>query len=603
MATPTWAAPAAPGPTTSWPFGFLTGAAVVGATLLRGWVLLGAEPDGGALVAVGAAASGSPSAGSLIELFVGRAAASAAPLEFWPLALALLVLWLGYCGSAFLAARALTRQPSHQLVLLVAMLFAAASLPGMATWPEGVVQSTLAIGFLLATAGAARWLNTGRIWEMWPILLGAIIALLGSPHSPWAPGFLVVAWAAALLFVPGVTLPQAAVAPAAVRGRRGWGIRGVATAILLLTACAWAVLTGGRPLGELPRDLGRLSGYVGEAFGTGLLPGAVGGPLSWVVGFGPWPASEPPVWIVVAGVQAVLVGLAASVFLTGRGLLPWGVPVAFIALSLTWFVLGSPPAQTGTGDQLLGLAVAPALLAVAVASTWEGPGRRRVPWPDSVTAWITPSRSRLVGLILVDAFIALSVTSIVAWSYARPPYPGADYLAQARDALATAPRDVPLLPQVVPAGYVDPGYAPLNTTDVVFAPLAERPEFLPWTSQLQGFDESGRLLPGVVEGVEVPVECAFWAPDFLITPTLPDFTYVAEITLAQPSLTGFAVRLGDGPSVSIPPSSTLTTVYAQISGSGNVIGFTPLGDAPVCLEKLVIGQAVLDEDPSTESSP
>jgi len=569
---------------------------LIGAVLVRAWVLLGSGLDGGTLVSVGAAASGTGDRASVLEWTFGLVAAWAAPLEMWPLSLGLLGLWIVYCAAALLVARSLAVQPSNRLFLLVVAVLTPLALPGMVAWPQGASQTTLAIGFLLVTAGSARYLSTGATPSLWPVPAGVGIALLGAPATPWAPVFLLIAWTAALLTLPRLTTPPSDLATDRPRLPRALAIAGVA-----LLAIAWAAVTGGRPFGEIPRDLGRVAGYLGEAIGTGLIPGLAGGPVSWVSGFNSWPAADPPAWLTFVGIQLLLLGICLSAFRTARGLLPWGLPLTFVALALIFFTMGSVAAVTGTGDQMLGLGVAPALLLVSVASALEHADRRGVPWPESLRRFITPGRRQAMSFVAMDVVVALSILSMVTWSQARPAFVGTAYIENVRASLTGAAPDIPILPQIVPPAYVDPGYAPLNTTEVVFAPLPSRPEFLPWTSKLQTLDDTGALVPAEVKGIQVPVDCSTWAPAALISPSLPEFTYIADITLSEPSQGGFSVHLGDGPQVTVPAMPDDTRVFVQLSGSGSTIAFNPLGDAPLCIQALKIGQLDL-VNPETEEA-
>ena len=174
-------------------------------------------------------------------------------------------------------------------------------------------------------------------------------------------------------------------------------------------------------------------------------------------------------------------------------------------------------------------------------------------------------------LVAIDVFLALSVLSALAWSDARGIYAGTEYIREAKAALAVADRDAPLLPQVLPPQVADPRLAPLNRTDIVFAPLPDRPDFATWTTDLRAFDGKGTLQPASLEGIDVSVACTSWAPGITLAQELPEFTYVVSIQLPAPSPAGFVVQLGQGPPATVPAGVGAATVYTQVSGSGSVL--------------------------------
>jgi hypothetical protein len=558
----------------------LTITVLVAALLVRAFVLYRGQLEDGGLASLGAIAAGASPGGdaSVLEWALGRFSIALAPMEYWPLGTFLLLLWGAYCAASWLAVRALATSPATRLALLALLLFSPMTLPGLSAWPIGVTSASLAVGVLLATYGAATYARSSRARGLVALVGATLIAVLGADAGLVSPAIVVPAWAIALLWIPGLVTqsPGRGTTPLS---RLVWS--GGAALTPLVVYVGWTALGVGVPGVTIPRDLGRVAGFVGESLGAGVLPALAGGPVFWSAGPTTWPAASAPFVVSLLGTQVLLAGVIATTLLTGRGLRPWALALGFTAALLTLLPLALPDRTIGTGPQMLGLAAVPAVLLVAA---WAAGERAPTGLP------LTSGQRALISVMAIDAFIALSLVSTLAWSDAREPYRGNAYVASSLISLAEAPRDVPLLPQVVPTDVVDFAYAPLNRTDIVFAPAANRPEFGTWTTRLAGLDPQGALRPAVIDGISIPVACDAWAPQVPIGQSLPAFDYVLAIGKADGDLSGFTVRLGDGPATVIPAGIEATTVYAMVSGSGSTITIASLGDQTVCPTALRIGQ-------------
>jgi hypothetical protein len=582
MASASGVAPTqANGPWSPRQFHALTALALVAAVFLRALVLLRGDLSGQLLAAAGAVYTGEPGMpASPIERLLTSVALALAPMEYWPIALCLLLLWMAYCTAAWIACRSLTTSPSVRLVLLVLAVYTPMALPGMSAWPLGVESGCIAIGVLLTTHGAVRLHATGHLRDSWTMSLGTLIALAGSSGWPWSPALLVPVWAAVLAFLP--------LLPGAPRwsddGARPTKSEVIAASIPLALGVASILVSGRSPLGPMPRDLGRIAGFVGESVGSGLIPSLAGGPVAWTAQPDAWPLADASGWISFLGLQVILLGLASCVFLTRRGLLAWGVGLVFAGLSLAFFAMSTGPAVVGSGKEMLALAPVPAYFLLAAAAAMTAPGLR---WPFS---W--PGRHQLpvAAFVATDLFLALSIMSTFTWSDSRTPYLGEEYVKAATTSLSSAAPQVSVLAQVVPPEVADPRYAPLNRTDVIFAPVPERPPFAPWTTALQAFDNEGVLRPALLKGIKASITCTTWAPDITLSQVLPEFTYVIAIDLTTPARDGYGVQLGSGPAVVVPPGVEETTVYVQVTGRGNAIALAPLGDESLCPRSVRVGQ-------------
>jgi len=557
----------------------LTLLALAASWLLRAVILLRGSNDGATLAAVGEVAAGSgPWAGiSPLQWLLSQVAGGLAPLEYWPLALCLLTLWLGYGAAAWLAARALTATPGTRLALLIWLVFSPMAVPGLAVWPVGVSASGLAIGALLATYGAARLLDGLRVRAAVAIVAGTVLALASTGGSLADPGILVAPWVVVIVGLPGL------IGRPAPDSRRVVAIAIGAAIVPAALYATWSIITHGPP-GALPRDLGSPARFVGESLGSGALPALAGGPLAWEPGTLGWPSADAGGLVTFLGIQVALAGLASCILLTRRGLAPAMIGATFAVMSVLLFAITRPPAQAGAGSDMLGVSLVPVVLApFLIAALSSAPEWRR---PE----WSTPARRAIAAFAVIDAFIALSAMTTIAWSDARIPYAGEAYVTAAAASLAQASRDSPVLPQVVPPQVVDPRYAPSNSSDIVFAPARERPAFATWATTLRALDDVGMLRSAVLEGVDVSVACSTWTPRISLPQPLPEFTYVLAISLPTGFTDGFTVQLGDGPATAVPPDIGTPTVYVQVTGSGSSVALTSLGDQPVCPQALRIGQ-------------
>ena len=570
---------------------WLTALALAGSLALRGILLLRGGITGESLTSVGGIAAGvSPLASSPLERILTAGAVALGPLEYWPLAALLLALWALYCAAAWLACRSLSGSPATRLVLLLLAIFSPMTVPGFSAWPIGVEATGVAVGVLLVIHGASSLRRSGRLPSSWTMVAGTAVALAGSPSGPWSPALLVPLWAVVLVLLPG---PSGLGRADTTDHARPSATAMASLAIPLLLTVAWAVMAGKAPVSALPRDMGPVAGFLGQAIGSGAIPSLVGGPASWE--YTPaWPSATAPVLIAFMGLQVILAALFASAALARKGLAPWGIGLGFATLSVVLFALSTDPVLAGSGAQMLGLYAVPAFLLIACSSSLSAPG------PQASIPWLRGTTSAVAAFLAIDVFLALSVMSALAWSDARGLYAGRDYVRQAEASLTVADRSTPLLPQVVPVPVADPRLAPLNRTDVVFAPVAARPEFAAWTTDLRAFDDKGVLRPATLQGIDVPVACTAWAPGIALAQALPEFTYVIAIDLAEHDPAGFLVQLGDGPPVTVPAGVGTGTIYAQVSGSGSVLSLSPLGNRPLCPTAVAIGQVqpVVPEDGS-----
>lgn len=563
---------------------------LVGATLVRAWAILGGRADGSSLASVGAAITGGELGRrvSPLEWLTVAVVSGWDPLAFWPLGVVLIAVWVAYVAAAVWTVTALVGPRPGGLVLLALLCATPMTVPANAAWPDGIAQMTAATGALLVLGGVVRLRAGATLVGGAAVLGGVAVAMAGAAPLPWAPALVVAAWAVALLLAPS----RMWVAPKS--WERPWPLRvglvGVVTAIPIV----WCAALASWPVSSLPRDLGGLATYVGETVATGVIPGMVGGPVDWTQ---PWPEAlwaDPPIWVTILGIQVLVAAVAATVVLAGRGIVAWVIGAAAAAMAIAFTAASSPFNPGLTGRELVGSATAAAFLALPIGIILAAPRRDLPPVLGS------PRTRWFVSVIAVDLALAASVLTTVSWSEQRPAYAGQEWLDSARESLALAPRGLALLPQVVPPDVVDPALAPSNRTDVIFAPLDARPPFAAWTSRLQVFDDSGRLVAGRVSGVPLSApECAGSPVLIDLKPSLPDFAYTLELELSGVPTGGFAVRLGDGVDTVIEGVPGPGTIYAQVAGGGDELQVTARGSGDLCITTVRVGQVA----PRTMGAP
>jgi hypothetical protein len=189
----------------------------------------------------------------------------------------------------------------------------------------------------------------------------------------------------------------------------------------------------------------------------------------------------------------------------------WLLLLAYVAMVTALFVvtrLGSTLGSlAGLVPRYLADVVVVAALCVGVAllGLRDGVERGVAEWP--VPTVLRAPRAFSVGLV---AAIVVTGTIVVGnlWSIKRfndnwQPKHGRDYLATAQAELAAAPPDTALVDNVVPERVVAGYFYPDNLQSHFFRAAQRQPDFVTAAEQLSMFDDTGRIRPATVEGLDI----------------------------------------------------------------------------------------------------
>lgn len=259
-----------------------------------------------------------------------------------------------------------------------------------------------------------------------------------------------------------------------------------------------------------------------ETAGTGLvravLPGVIGGPLTWTP-IDTGGIAAPADWLVVLAMLLVLLTVAFSIYRSARAVFGWVVVAAYIAVNAA--LLGLTRA-TFTGpligselryhtDELLIVVVFGALTLLPVVGDFAiGPFQSLVPrrpGPTMAFQW-PPEAARRIEVLLTGALatlvLVLSTLSTIRFDALWRANAAHDYFAAVQHDLARSTDPVTIADVAVPAAVQYPLAFPLNLTSFLFAGLEPSPRFLrdgePAQDDFYVPDEQGHLRIAQIEG-------------------------------------------------------------------------------------------------------
>ena len=512
-----------------------------------------------------------------------------APLQFWPLVVAMVVMQALASLAVWRLLRLLLGDRPVLLVPLLLYLFSPLTLPAFSWWMAAVNALALQAGMAWVAADAVQLVRTGRIRFAVTGSIACALALAFFEKSIVVP---VVAFAVVVL------LQRAAGDPAPIMSalRCGrWLWTGLA---LVLAVWGWAYSSvvgspaiGPDGAGTVPQAIG----LVRTGVLRGLLPALVGGPLTWDAGA--W--ADPPQAMTVIGGLAVLVAVVWSARRRrGCGVI-WWLVAGYVAACAAAMVLGRLTVMTADvlalslryfSDSALVIAIALALVLQAPART--EPARHRL---------LTGHGTRLVAVGAVAAFVLASLWSTVTYTRAWSAISTHDYLIAAEKSLAEA--DVPLLDHPVPPDVLWALAFPRNLASQVFAPLEDRPEFSRATPELLMLDGSGHLADarvaplrwiqeGEFEGCGHPVGDRRTTVVPLDGPLVP-WDWTVQLNYLAGADGVLEVSL-DGESVRTPVQRGPNTVFLRVLGGGeNLHVRSRTAGVAVCLDSGVVGRMEL----------
>ena len=481
------------------------------------------------------------------------------------------------------------------LVPLSFFLFSPMTLPSGLWWASAVNVLPMEAALALALGLHLSYLRTGRR----RYAAGELAAVAGGLVF-FEKSVLIVL--AVVLLTLVVSLPVGAKASDWIGAL--WRFRWLwrTYAVLLV-----AYLVGYVALNDRPSMVGDVRTGALEMFARGLgqavVPTALGGPVTWVpVGSGS-AIVNPPVWLMILSCAALVVVVIATSEVRPRARRAWLAMTAYVLVDLLVVQVGRgaapfapllPLALRYTADAAVVIALMLGLVLMPLSEETE---------EESVTEARRviadhPVRSTATATIAAGAFAVLCLVSTASFAHiwwttntAKP------WLTNVTNSLATAPRDVPLLPQPVPDFVLFPLSYPANLTSHVFAAVRDRPPFATQTSRLQVFDEDGVLRPAVVVGVgsaDPPIPGCWRVSNssgvIRLTSSAIVWQHTLHLSYMSGSNTAGTVQLGSGSPVAVQFDRGIHDLYAQVSGGSDQVAVTlQESSAVMCIGSAEVG--------------
>lgn len=332
------------------------------------------------------------------------------------------------------------------LIPLAVYLFTPLTMPDLALWSSAIESLPLQLATFMALDAHVRYVRGGR----------------------YGHALAAAAWMASgmLFFEKGMVLPLLLFAvtsafftdgrwPAAARHAaatywKAWLLYGSVLAgylAVFLSALRTSSAQPGSP-GSYRNALGFMSSLVRQTF----IPGAVGGPWQWF-SHDAFAYSAPPTgltwlsWLVAAGV------IVGSIWNRRYAWRAWAILAGWVLIADMLPAIVGRIRVYGTllGLETRYLADAAPVLAVCVAlAFWPVLGRRdgrRLRRQSALSSQLAPT----VSAALVGAFVFGSLWSAQAYENVTTSAPARNYIANARAALAAAPRGTVILDEPVPS--------------------------------------------------------------------------------------------------------------------------------------------------------
>jgi hypothetical protein len=507
-----------------------------------------------------------------------------APLEYWPMAVTLLLFQALASLAVLRLLRTLLGDRPVLLLPLLLYLFSPLTLAAFDSWSTAVGAVPLQAALAWVCTDAIRLGETGRRRYALTGTLVFVVALALGGGAVVVP---VVAVA-----VLAVALSQAGeAAPLLAALRRGaWLWAG-----LLITAGAfalqfWSALVPRTVSEEQSGSLADAVDAVRLTVFEGILPALVGGPLSWS-GFGSW--ADPPTTAVVGAVVVALVLVGwASWRRKGCGMV-WVLLGAYIGTSVVLLVIQrlttGLPAEFGLTLRYFADVGVIATIAVALVA--------RAPARDIPRRQLLDRQERRdLAVLTAVFFVGFSLWSTAAYTQVRDTGSTREYLANAKESLFATER--PLLDHAVPDTVVWDLAAPYNRISWVFAPLGV--ETATSTDGLVLLDPAGRLVDGQVSDEyslfpgPVP-ECGHFVEGtsptgILLNGSVSPGEWIVQLNYLASRDGWIEVSFRNGDPLRVPIRDGLNNVYMTLSGGGDSLSIsTHTQDLALCVDTGLVG--------------
>jgi hypothetical protein len=512
-----------------------------------------------------------------------------APMEWWPLAIALVLIQAVASLSVWRLLRVLLGDRPILLLPLLIYLFSPLTLPTYSWWSAAINSIPLQAGLAWVCTDAVLLLRTGRRRYAVSGVLAFLLSLTFFEKSVVIPA---VAFAVVAVLLRHADEP----APLVTAFRRCLQLWIGSALVLGGWYAVYASVAGSPILGE---DNSAPVASAVEAVRLGVfeafLPSVIGGPIRWNMG------SNLPMTPPALLAASIVVLVAAVVWTSWRrrgGGLVWWLLAAYVAASLLALVIGRlgvdiPPEL---GLNLRYIADSSVVVALAVALIIRAPERT-----DVRPRRLLPLRAR-GALVLTGAagFLVLSGLSTAAYVPAFQDDLPRDYINTARvDLLAEG--EVPMLDQSVPERVMWGLAYPRNQVSLLFAPLQRRPEFGNWTSDLRMLDDNGHVVParvtkklsvfaGPVPGCGHPVKGGVTTEVALDGKAFP-WDWIVQLNYLASRDGVIEVAFQHGKPMRVPVQEGPHSVYLRLGGSGEHIKVTSRTEGlGVCIDTGLVGE-------------
>lgn len=521
----------------------------------------------------------------------------------WALASAVTLLILaGACLALLRLLRNLFGDRPAILIPLAVYMFTPLTMPDLGLWSSAIESLPLQLATFMALDAHVRYVRGGRYVHALAAAAWIAVGMLFFEKGLVIPLLL---FAVTSAFFTDGRWPAAA-RHAAATYWKAWLLYGAVMASYLavfLSALGTSSVQPGSP-GTYRNTLGFMASLVKQT----LIPGALGGPWQWY-SHDAFAYSAPPTgltwlsWLVAA---CVILG---SIWNRRYAWRAWAILAGWV------FVADMLPAIIGrikVYGTLLGLetrylADAAPVLAVCVAlAFWPVLGRRdgRRLRRQSATG---NQFAQTVSAALVGAFIFGSLWSVQAYENATTSAPARNYIANARAALAAAPRGTVLLDQPAPAPVMTAAiFGQYGYASKVIGEISrdEPPSRLRWVHKPYGtidhllaFGTDGRLHHVVLLGVGsslLPAGSRCWpAKNSRIVVPLPTVTTHGRtwtMRIGYFAWSGYPVTVDFGGQFQhLALRAGLHYAYLPVAGAANSVAVTGFGGRQLCVANAAVG--------------
>jgi hypothetical protein len=369
------------------------------------------------------------------------------------------IVSLAFVAAASLAAYRMLRDLFGErlgiLVPLGVYVLSPLTLPDLGIWSSAMESVPLQLATFMAVSAHLRYVRTGRRPHMFAAAFWIAFGLLFFEKGLVLP-LLLFGLTAAFLVERRSLL--AGCLSALRRYWQAWLLYVALDVIYILILVQALHTSTSQP--KVPVSASGVFTFAWELLRDTLMPGMVGGPWQWfpVLG-GSFSFAAPPPALVAISVIVVIAAAIASVWLRPVAWRAWLILTAWVLAAdilpvaigrLDAFnapVLGLETRYVADATPVIAICIGLALLPLATDNATAAVGRRRRRRIDSQPI-------RLVAAGLAGLFLFSSIWSVQAYEGVTNGTEAASYIANAKLALAQAPRGTPVADRHVPQGIV-----------------------------------------------------------------------------------------------------------------------------------------------------